>query len=233
MAIPLRSKFGPAREPEMLIVREFVTNGDTCIDVGASKGTWTYALSSTVGRDGFVLAIEPQERMCDYLLQGFGPKRQVGVLRTALSDSTREGTLRVPRRSGRLVSGHASLEMIQAHDFTSEVVPLRRLDDVVDELSLRPVFIKIDVEGHEYSLIKGAANTIRSCQPTLVVELNDRTPHGNSYECFEELTRLHGYSAALIRGKRLRPVHVWPPRGQTDSHNVVFSRNFPKALLST
>jgi FkbM family methyltransferase len=53
--------------------------------------------------------------------------------------------------------------------FVSQIVPIKTLDSY----NLCPFFIKIDVEGHELSVLKGAKNTIDESQPIILLEIND------------------------------------------------------------
>jgi predicted methyltransferase len=46
-------------EPDLLIVKEFVNEGDLVIDIGANIGVYTMYLSNFVGIKGKVLSIEP------------------------------------------------------------------------------------------------------------------------------------------------------------------------------
>ena len=54
-------------------------------------------------------------------------------------------------------------------DVVQITVPLVRLDDTLDP-DLRPVLVKIDVEGAEQQVIEGALDTLRRCRPTLIFE---------------------------------------------------------------
>jgi FkbM family methyltransferase len=40
-------------------------------------------------------------------------------------------------------------------------------------------FMKIDVEGHEFSVLEGASNTIRRCKPNMVIEIEERHKPGS------------------------------------------------------
>jgi hypothetical protein len=54
-------------------------------------------------------------------------------------------------------------------------VPLKRLDSVVKELRLKRVdAIKIDVEGAEIQVLKGAVNTITKFRPLIIIEVRNR-----------------------------------------------------------
>ena len=83
------------------------------------------------------------------------------------------------------------------------VVPQVSLDDVVVERGLVPDLVKIDTEGSELAILRGAVDLLRSCQPTLVFE----TWH--SVEERRELWAMldkHGYAIAAVDGTPPRPL---------------------------
>jgi len=76
-------------------------------------------------------------------------------------------------------------------------VPLKRLDGVVEELRLKHVdAIKIDVEGAEIQVLKGAVNTITRFKPFIVIEVRD-----SNINEFAQVMKSLGYSCKeLIEG---------------------------------
>jgi hypothetical protein len=85
-------------------------------------------------------------------------------------------------------------------------VPAKRLDDVVRELGLPRVdFIKIDVEGHELRVLRGAEATMRTLRPVLLMELQDASLRPQRATPDEIVTLLHewGYSIGFVQGRRL------------------------------
>jgi hypothetical protein len=63
-------------------------------------------------------------------------------------------------------------EMPDSHSSAATVV-VRRLDDLVEELSLPlPTVIKIDVEGAEVGVLEGAQKTLRDARPVILGEFN-------------------------------------------------------------
>ena len=62
-------------------------------------------------------------------------------------------------------SGRTSLTQAR----TRERVNVRSLDSVVDELRFSPSVIKIDTEGYEMKVLKGAESTLMTCKPRLII----------------------------------------------------------------
>lgn len=226
LAVPLRSRFGPSREAEMGLVAEFVSPGDTCVDVGANKGTWTQAMSSRVGPQGRVIAIEPQRALAAYLDQAFARSPQVSVRNAAVSDQPGTMQLCIPQEDGRPVRGHASLSRVVS-EATYETVAVSTLDDVIGDAC--PSFMKIDVEGHELAVLRGARQFLERCRPTMVVEMTDYGASTATGACFEMLVADYGYQASYLEAGARVSLSQWPPISPLPTPNVVFTQ----ASLST
>lgn len=148
-------------EPEIHELRSIVRPGLT-VDVGANYGIYTYALAKLGHR---VLAIEPQP-WCASAIRAWG-RSAVDVLEVGLSDERGTAELHLPIINGVRSTGYASIDHSQAvgDPITIEVM---RLDD----LDLPDVsFIKVDVEGHELKVLRGAENTLRRWRPDLLIEV--------------------------------------------------------------
>jgi FkbM family methyltransferase len=144
-------------------------------------------LARLVGSRGRVHAFEPQANLADYLERAFRHDARVTVHRVALSDRDGQAALGVPDYGDGLVLGHATLEPgARAH---TEAVRTQRLD----ELELTPAFVKIDVEGHELAVLRGAVDTLRRNRPSVVVEAEERH-HPNAVGAITELLAGLGYA---------------------------------------
>jgi Methyltransferase FkbM domain len=95
-------------------------------------------------------------------------------------------------------------------------VQVKRLDDLgLDNVGL----IKIDVEGHELAVLRGAAHTLRRHQPTLVIEAEERHHPGAVAAVTEFLGGL-GYTGYFdIDGTR-RPINEFDPGIHQSSANI-------------
>lgn len=144
--------------------------GTVAIDVGANVGMFTVPLALAVGPSGRVLTIEPSpdnvERLESNLeLNGLG---NVVVEPIAVGD-----------KAGSLVLQLASDPGFHS---TAEIAESRAVDDslmvraeTLDQVWLRAhapavSFIKIDTEGSEDAVLRGAEEILRTCQPVLLVE---------------------------------------------------------------
>lgn len=123
------------------------------------------------GLFGHVHAFEANPRLVGELRAGAPVNVQVhGV---ALSSQAGEAVLTVPVSAGVTLEGWGSMEapLVAQFEQRKEIkVETRTLDSfVLENVDL----LKIDVEGHEMSVLAGAANTIRRCLPWLIIEALD------------------------------------------------------------
>ena len=104
------------------------------------------------------------------------------VIAKGLSVWAGTSTLFVPSYKGFVYDALASLNREAAASWINErtvlrfdptkltIAELRCAVDTLDAQQLAPVFIKVDVEGHEYNVLNGGRDTLRRYQPVLLVE---------------------------------------------------------------
>jgi FkbM family methyltransferase len=180
------------RERRLLLLDDLVPRGGTALDVGAWWGPWTYWLSKRVDK---VHSFEPNPAMAEHLRRVAGPN--VEVHEVALSDGERQATLYAPGDRGSDALG--TLEADHRHP-GSRPVTVRCCP--LDDLRLPEVgFIKIDVEGHEPAMLRGAEQTLRAQQPVLLVEIEQWLHEDPIAHTFEWLAEL-GYEGWFRRDRR-------------------------------
>ena len=167
-------------------ILKLVQPGSVFIDVGAHIGRYSFPLAKLVGKDGLVIAIEPDPLAFRALSMGIklNNLRNVLALNIALGDSEGKAIL-----CQKLISATSSIiEFDKCQRFIE--VSLKRLDNVVEELELTRInVIKIDVEGAEIQVLKGAVKTIKRFKPLIIVEVRN-----SNIKEFEQIMRSLGYS---------------------------------------
>jgi len=160
-------------EPSVLrAVERFVAAGSYCIDVGANVGAVTLALARQVGPSGRVLAIEPGPpyvaRLCRNLRANPRLANRVVVLPAGLSEA--EGSLLW--RPDPNHPFNAGLSQVHSTAVPGELpVAVTTLDAAVAWQGWKRVdFIKIDVEGMELEVLRGARDTLESLRPLVLFE---------------------------------------------------------------
>jgi FkbM family methyltransferase len=220
------------------MLRHLVRPGDVVYDAGANLGLYARYLITVLGA-GRVIAFEPAAENRPLLGRNLALGKiasQVMVLPVALADADGTAPFQVDdmqSTSGTLskvTGGEPSVgrQNVGLGPLTTEVA-CRSLDSLVAEGLPKPDVIKIDVEGAEALLLRGAAALLKQSSPRLLIEL-----HG-AQVAREVLTILDacGYSCAAKVSPDLHPSgygHVDPsmlPRieGLYDVHFLVASRD--------
>lgn len=200
-ALGLRAlSFGDFEPATLREVLRRLPVGGTFVDVGANIGWYSLKTAKAVGPKGHVIAVEPNRKTLVELrdnLRASGAESVVAVVPEACSDS--EGTLTFyasPRRN----TGESSLSLANATQegpaAASYPVRARRLDDILKESGVDRVdAIKIDVEGAEFLVLKGATETLDRYRPVVILELIDRQLRamGSSVKEVLAFMQSHGY----------------------------------------
>jgi FkbM family methyltransferase len=155
-------------EPEIHLLPFLGDPRGEFLDVGANLGVYALHASRFFGR---IVALEPHPESAQKLALGL--RGNVEVLQLAASDVDGKAALSIPHRDGRDVVTRSSLQLDANPEFlTREMeVDLKRIDSLHFE---NLCVIKIDVEGHELSVLKGARKTLEKFRPTVIVECEER-----------------------------------------------------------
>ena len=159
-------KLSRACEPELLYLDEFLASTRVAVDIGANIGLYTFELSKRFQR---VVAFEINEDLTA-LIRQYNPGN-IELIHCGLSSAAGSARFYIPVAGGHAQQGWGSLNrdnMPGAEALIEKDVKLAALD----EFALTEVdFVKIDVEGHEVEVLKGAAKTIETWRPIVLVEL--------------------------------------------------------------
>eukprot|EP00435_Cladocopium_sp_Y103_P071738 s412_g38.t1 len=169
-------------------VRETLPESCTFVDVGANLGGCTLML----GKDGYpVLAIEVVPTLAKLLNASVkrNSLESVEVLEVAVGATNAAGALHCS-------AGHSAICHVLPTEHKAETeVATMSLDSILKMRKLSPCAIKIDVEGSELEVLKGAPETLRESQPSLFLELHPyelRERGSSSAEVFDIVIE-HGY----------------------------------------
>lgn len=205
-----RAGFFGAHSPQLLrCVADLLAPGDWAIDVGANVGLVATEMCAAVAADGIVWAVEPLPRNVDRLeaLKAANDLSQLVVFPGALSSERSTAMLRVPVSTG----GSAYGSFVADWESVDVEVPTWRLDDLVDEHTGegRPLrLLKIDAEGAEPQVIRGAERTLRELRPLVLCEFNDillRLAGTSSAQLLDRFVEL-GYRPSPPLGRPRRPL---------------------------
>jgi FkbM family methyltransferase len=143
----------------------FITPGMTVVDAGANIGMFSLLANGLVGSSGQVYAVEPVPGNLQCLEQCLERNQLTRVKTCGTALGAENGALALSLSSS---SGKHSAALDRGGPQIT--VPQRRLDDLVEEWGLdRLDFLKIDVEGYEPQVLRGAAGCISKFRPVLAV----------------------------------------------------------------
>ena len=193
----------------------------------------TIAASLTVGPTGRVVSFEPDHTNLSILLENIllNKATNVCVLNLAVGDSVGEFDLfRSTTNDGGLTS------LVEKRDFRqTQVVSMTPLDKMLDTFPSRSVsVVKIDVEGYEYRVIKGAQEFLSHQKPIVIMEFDES--HGDGqYNCLDAGAILLslGYDPYFGNGKSaMDAVLRFQPKLESKKHdNMIFIHRDRKAQV--
>jgi len=140
--------------------------GDIVFDIGAYVGDTALWFSKAVGPQGKVYAFEPEPSNFAKLKANLERNKVTNVIPLQLALSETEGEMQVASAAGLSVITQAG---------TGLSVKVTTIDKFVEANKLPRVdFIKMDVEGHELKVLKGAHETIGAFKPSLALSVYHR-----------------------------------------------------------
>ena len=163
-------RYGEFSALESALFRQFIEPGWTVLDVGANIGAHTVELARMVGANGLVLAFEPQRLVHQVLCANLAANNIENVMAMQAALGARQSRAAIARPNYGLRENFGGLSLLMNPEGPSEPVPVA----TIDTLSLSAChFIKIDVEGMEVEVLRGADTVLRRFRPLLYLE-NDR-----------------------------------------------------------
>lgn len=183
-------------QPEFEFLRdEVVRPGDVVFECGGHHGLTALFLSDLVGDDGLVVTFEPFSDNVDILCRNVVLNRRSNIVCEHAIVGARCGSTRIYKKSNaKVVPGK----------LTSAAVTT--IDDYVNRSGVTPTVLKIDVEGFEMEVLRGARETLES-KPKIALEIH--TPVlGRYHTTVEEVLgalELDSYELWLQRDDRERP----------------------------
>jgi FkbM family methyltransferase len=162
-------------DPQLFaLLPRIVKRGDVVWDVGANVGLFSFAAAALAGEAGSVVAIEPDAWLVLLLRRSAAaapPQRaKVEVVPAAVGERVGLAQFNIARR-GRAASHLAGLGRVQAGGSReTTTVVIVTLDWLLDQFPA-PQVLKIDVEGAENLVIRGAKKILNEVRPVIVCEV--------------------------------------------------------------
>ena len=212
-------------EPEVCdVMLRFIKPGMCCLDCGANDGYFTGFMSHLVGETGLVLAFEPDTTVFDTLKKNTAELTNINLSRYALWSHDRP--MQFFRAS---VSGYSSFIHYDDIGVEDYMIVARSLDTLL--LAPHPNFIKIDCEGADEHVVRGAEKILRKGVECVTTEINYYINHkfGSNDRTLRDFMNGLGYDCFLLQEKH-KPLFLKPDDSVTPTGkglgiiNAMFAR---------
>ena len=169
-----------------------------CIDVGCHKGEMLDVIL-TLSPQGKHFAFEPLPILFNQLEAKY--KGKATVYPYALSDVNGTSTFQFVRNAPAYSGIHKRKYDTNTPDIEQINVELKTLDTLIPK-DIKIDFIKIDVEGGEYGVLKGALQLLKNCQPVVIFEsgLGASEYYGTKpLELYQFITKTAGLQISTLK----------------------------------
>ena len=179
----------------------------TAFDIGAHIGLVTLPLATAVSASGQVFAFEPGNSNRNFLQKHirFNHIKNVVVVADLIGDKSKKSTYFYQSSSDSGMNTVADIGRRKGYKRTK--TKQITLDEFCNAHGLKPQLIKIDVEGAELSILKGATSVLRQYMPTIFLSVHPKHIRelGGSIEELEQVIKELDYQVSDIDGKSVRP----------------------------
>lgn len=189
-------------EPELVkICLRYLDKNKDIIDIGANVGFFTCYFSKQL-KNNKVLAIEPTQNALKRLKHNMSLNNlsdNVIIFEGVVSDNT--GSLELKTIQGKeeySSLGGMNHPGVNTESYTTEIVKSITLDELVREKNLKPGFIKIDVEGAENLVFKGASEVLKRDRPIILSEMCDFLLKKNGSSASEVISFIEKHDYVVI-----------------------------------
>ncbi len=207
--------FGAFEKETSQLLKKHILKGDFVLDIGANVGAHTLTMAEAVGDNGLVIALEATDWAFNKLQKNISLNPslidRIAAIQCLLSADDVMETPTELYSSWDLNSSdgqHAVHKGILKSTADARTVSL---DTLLSELNLSKVdFIKIDVDGFEYWVLKGAEQTLKKFRPKILIELSPyvHLEHGSSFETLMNFLSKIGYSFYSVHDERPLPQDI-------------------------
>ncbi len=169
---------GTYEEDYVKAFTQYLESGFVVFDIGAHTGYFTLNASRIVGNEGQVFAFEPLPRNISLLREHLQLNNCTNVRLFEVAVSSKSGQKGFISRNSFV--GHLS----KKGELKVEVIALDEL--MLQKNFVNPNVIKIDVEGHDYWVLKGAEKLIRESRPTLFISTHGKNNRERVLQLLED-----------------------------------------------
>jgi FkbM family methyltransferase len=160
------------------IVSQYLDTNRDAVDVGANVGFFSIFFAKKIESSCKVLSIEPIPNAFEFLKKNVkrnGCMQKIVLYNGAITDK-KIGNVTLNTMEGReeySSIGTIDKKYVKNYKVNQVTIQGTTLDNLVYQYNIKPGFIKIDTEGAEFLVLKGALKTIKEFRPIIISELCD------------------------------------------------------------
>lgn len=152
----------------IVVIEKYCPEDGVVIDLGANIGA-VFCSASVVAPKGTIYAYEASKKIYGYADKALKTNKIKNVELYNIALSEKKGTLKFYEDPNFL----AGSRVANANNKATSTVKAMPLDDLVKDLGIKKIdILKIDVEGHEEEVLKGAQQTLKKYKPMCLIEFN-------------------------------------------------------------
>lgn len=189
---------------EAALVQRLLKEDDVFWDIGANVGYFTLVAATALANRGQIIAFEPGKNAYARLTENLSLNAYLNIKTFPVAVTDREGEA-VLHLSGDIADSSASLYPAGQTQARHEVCRTVALDHFLEAEGLRPPdLIKLDAEGAELAVLKGAQGLISATPPLLLMEMEEKNllAAGASKSAIQAFLKDYGYRAAHLHKGR-------------------------------
>jgi FkbM family methyltransferase len=185
-------------------IKAHLPRGGTFWDVGANVGLLSLFASKIAGPKGHIISFEPSPEVLALLRRNIEGETNIKVLPYGIgnADTVRSFAMQGISSAASFVEEVTAINRSFLPDQPIEqvTVTMRKLDTVLSDGALCPALVKVDVEGFELEVLKGADHLLSSIHPKLLIEIHppQLTLSGGSEDELFQMLREHQYHYEII-----------------------------------
>jgi FkbM family methyltransferase len=192
--------FGSYELPTVRFIRKNLTPSSIFFDVGAQMG-YLSLVAASAAKGVQVYAFEPEQNNLTRFNHNIALNdiSTIRVVEQAVSDAT--GTLKLYLADNNNAGTHSTIPGVTNVSERFLELPCTTLDDFVRAEGISRIdLIKVDVEGGELEVIRGAHRTLAKCTPTLILEMSDALQEARAFSTssFKQMLADMGYHAFTL-----------------------------------
>jgi len=186
-------------EPELLILKDIILQNDVCFDVGAFNGEYILEISKHTKSEN-IYAFEPVKRNYN-IIKSLFPK--INCFNIALSNIDSKTIINIPKINNKLVYTRSkinkSIREKNQQSVMSQEVECLKIDSFIKINNIEKIdFIKIDVEGSEFDVLKGAIKTLEKFRPKIIIEIEGRHHSKKIFDNILKFIKKFGYEVKFF-----------------------------------